>query len=274
MDKSRLIPLEFCSISRAAKMLNVEKDDIKHWILTGALRAHIKLSGSSYKGTAITRDKEDIRTNEEGIASISNDYFWGVHHIKMAGFALITKADEINVIKVPGKESVYSLEGLCIASGLWEIYIQDHIEHILLDKEIRSSVIELKPYQDIDRVPKFSIQYRDEIYIDDILITYEDLKEISASIEEQSIPTAKREIINSEDTRYTYLRSDKKISNKQVDLTIALLKSHPEFGGKLSDDPYTAAESILAYFEKPTERNAHTSLSANPRTVARWLGAK
>ncbi|MFH0257040.1 hypothetical protein ACGRL8_08310 [Vibrio rumoiensis] len=64
-DIPKLLPLEYCTIERAAKMLRCEVEDIQHWIDINAITAYAIFNGErSYQGILTTSAAQELSKDE------------------------------------------------------------------------------------------------------------------------------------------------------------------------------------------------------------------
>lgn len=65
MNKPKLLPLEYCSLDRAARLLGCEVQDLLHWGSIGAIKLCLNGAGS---GVLLDIEKVDKAKNGEEIA--------------------------------------------------------------------------------------------------------------------------------------------------------------------------------------------------------------
>ena len=110
-----LLPLEYCRIDRAARLLNCEVEDILHWGAIGSIRigvflidtsAELRLRQGDFKG----QDELVNQLRESDFGSFSEKAFTGKYgHVRLE--------EECDLVST--WRSFYSIR--CRASGMWQI---------------------------------------------------------------------------------------------------------------------------------------------------------
>lgn len=97
-DLPPLLPLEYCRIDRAARMLQCEVDDIIHWAEIGAVELTVKLNAVS---CALCMDNDlwdEIEELPDGFKSVDqNSFFGGFSYFKEASIHSGFREDKLNV---------------------------------------------------------------------------------------------------------------------------------------------------------------------------------
>ncbi|SFX31371.1 hypothetical protein [Pantoea ananatis] len=133
---NEIAPLEFCSLSRAARLLKCEIEDLLHWHDVGAITLCLRLP--DIKGKLITEtdnQKNDIfKLYLENVITLNElatvKKAWS-HHSKLASILTEHKAAVKTKIKV--KNHITTYETPAFAAGIWSIISRDLFD--LLDSD-------------------------------------------------------------------------------------------------------------------------------------------
>lgn len=116
-NRPPFLPLEYCSIARAAKMLGCEIEDVQHWLMIGAMKGYVRAESldafhhdcTVHLPAQFLRDREYVELNEVG------------------------KIDQINY-QTPEDEPIFS--ALCFTYRLENIkYYHQHVRGFLSETE-------------------------------------------------------------------------------------------------------------------------------------------
>lgn len=111
-----LLPLEYCSIERAAKLLECEIDDLWHWHEIGAINFWIHLNHSKDSGFYVCVDERDF----DSLIQLKESTYNKDHHCHDLDLGLSRLLiDEEYFDEIYLKNSCFLIEGS--VSGLWRV---------------------------------------------------------------------------------------------------------------------------------------------------------
>lgn len=163
-----LLPLEYCTVSRAAKMLDCEVDDFYHWAEIGAITLNVMLP-DLIEGIVL------IDKNETELAGALSAAFDGVFF----GYSYISFRGQIAPLEYD--PNTLSLN-MSFIGGLWEIEAGE-LEGCLVAGKDNFSTRYLFSATDL-RKDKFYVSLDDEIIIqlDRLIITRKQIEKLYAAI--------------------------------------------------------------------------------------------
>lgn len=257
-----LLPLEYCTVERAARLLGCEEEDIYHWHEVGAISLCVKLEDEN------CRPNIWIKT-EDGTMSLSEkkvlekegslDAFVSTHSILGGIYFDPSNSDSW----------MFGFSGF--ANGFWKIRGKTENGNWLLTTV---GEIEYKPTgEGLEHVTLLSIDLppiEGERYV--FKPDLERLHRAIHGIETLSNRYNNREI--AENMRQAELETQNarphRVEKKQAHLIRLLIESHPNLGAEVIENPYAACDVLEAQFA----RDGIGPIDANPVTVGNWISGK
>lgn len=116
---NNLLPMEYCSLARAQKLLNCELEDILHWHDIGAINLCLKLNPTrgTLKIAVLSHQEKDVTTALNPLTSAEEvETFWSPHsHIR----SILRLDDDIPMVETLRGNTVTQFNVKVSASGLW-----------------------------------------------------------------------------------------------------------------------------------------------------------
>lgn len=122
--QNNIPPLEYCSISRAQKLLDCEIEDLLHWHDIGAINLCVKLT--SITGTlniALTQNKESI--NKRSLYSVNQSDTLKKNEATWSYYSRVDRVlelkDSVSAIETQQGNHAIQIKLKAIVSGLWYV---------------------------------------------------------------------------------------------------------------------------------------------------------
>lgn len=255
-----LLPLEYCKLDRACKMLGCEINDLLHW---GEILAidilfrteKIRLNKYLIHPEGEISEEEKNENEEIGIDFVVD---------------CITKYTWIYQ---------YHHDEYIDVEGLWPIDLESirrlNMNGYILKEDIKIAAVDKGHFVDNDKAIFFNLkdsidanELKAELRIDDFYIAFDDIKKIHNSI------ISGEQLVNLynfherlESPLHMQPQVDKvKITSKQSNMIMALIKLHPELSKHIDN-----ASRLLAEFEKMCARIGIQCPVQDPKTIRDWL---
>lgn len=262
----KLLPLEYCSVERASRLLNCEIEDILHWVKMFSIKACVFIDPprSSIRNVSVQLNIHD----QQGLDSRSNTAQM-IKHIRERDYSMIdTDYSQIGPGKRPLKKSGISINKLELQAeiyGFWEVLgnIDDYLNE---DFAIKNPI--LRSYDPHNENSNFMTGFGalDCVTRKDILIMKPCLTKLYDAIYNDTILVNDFwEFTRNEASKYN--KSERTTSTAK-DVIQALVSTHPQLGKELLEKPSSGGEVLSNYLE-----NKH-NIKVSPRQAGRYLGAK
>ena len=135
---NNLPPMEYCSLSRAQKLLNCEIEDILHWHDIGAINLCLKLNptrGTLKLAVLSHQEKEVTNTFNPLNSSETLETYWSPHsHIH----SILRIDGDIPVMETQSGNTVTQFNVKVTASGLWHPHSRNLMALLEAPDEIHS----------------------------------------------------------------------------------------------------------------------------------------
>lgn len=208
-DLPPLLPIEYCSIERAARMLGCETDDILHWAEVGAINLNVKMPTTSEPSDEIIawavihdpKSKVMAAINEKPLGGINFGYSFA---FSFKGFLLSneTKLNSLPIIKL----------GFNYLSGLWSV---NHIDLILFlsSGKTELSINTLKSITG-SSADDLTVRLENELHLrpEQLIITANDLHKLHSSL---STGKPLANIYNDPKIAAEFAKMDEQLSNNR-----------------------------------------------------------
>lgn len=167
-DLPPLLPLEYCTVSRAAKMLDCEVDDLYHWAEIGAITLNVMLPDLIEGIVLIDKNETELAG---ALSAAFDGVFFGYSYISFRGQTAPLEYDP----------NTLSLD-MSFIGGLWEINAGE-FEGCLVAGKDNFSTRYLFSATDL-RKDKFYVSLDDEltIQLEKLIITRKQLEKLYAAI--------------------------------------------------------------------------------------------
>jgi hypothetical protein len=268
-----LLPLEYCTVKRAARLLGCEEEDIYHWDKIGAIRLHVYFDQDV---TSTSNLHLRISDNRESTIYGENDQFYDWVNNGAAG-ELVPIIDNVGSISLRGEfgefwwltdewevHSKYSAVNTiysCNAriTGLWRL--EHHYKQNDLLYLIPPFNSEMKMYNGIGLFVQANVSTTvwDGVHY----LIKDDLQKLHAAIQEET-PLPNRH----NDCDIAHKMREQESQSDQVILMQELAKR--VLGTDTIDMPSKQADALLAELSKSVPAEELPSA----RTVSRYLGGK
>ncbi|WBA08989.1 hypothetical protein [Salinivibrio kushneri] len=266
-----LLPLEYCSVARAARLLGCEEEDIYHWHEVGAVKLCVELDDETCRATLRPKTEsfreialfQNFSSDIELIESLDEGENFESEFCSLIGVGPMALSD-------PHLPPFLTYDAL--ASGLWVVKDQlffngeytlvspTDLNHIQYEGGLRD--VELARIS----IPDLSSER---------LVLKSDLEKLHRAIHgvevlntrynNQEIATALRQA----EQEAQSIRPPR-IEKKQAHLIRLLIESHPNLGAEVIENPYAACDVLEAQFA----RDGIGPIDANPVTVGNWISGK
>jgi hypothetical protein len=172
-----LLPLEYCTIERAAKLLECETDDLWHWEEIGAIKFWTHLNHSEDSGFYVLVGERDFHSFMQLEEATLNKY----HHFHFLDFGLSRLLiDDEYFDEMYLKNSGFLVEGS--VSGLWIVDTSSFNEAFSNDEQHAFSYFTSSNKLGFEIRIGFPAAGGKAININDLLIVREDLEKLYNSI--------------------------------------------------------------------------------------------
>ena len=283
MNKPKLLPLEYCSLDRAARLLGCEVQDLLHWGSIGAIKLCLNGAGS---GVLLDIEKVDKAKNGEEIADFIRTIYTDSYDLTR--ISLYSSFDQSLSSNYFHDDLVkMSAQDVCDVpvyfEGFWAIdpfYIPD-ISNILadigyigaIDDEIK--IFSPLPdendwiYRGIIHIP--NDHHVSETKLDNIYIIRPDLERLYKVIHDGGVldniyNNAELARKNREQELKIQPENTPRVTTKQSDMIKALILIHPELEGLVDN-----ANGLLAELEKLCARKGIKTPVSDAKTIRDWL---
>lgn len=284
-----LIPLKYCSIARAAKILECKSVDIKHWLSGGEIGAHIWINECDNFLSVWCKYDDALKLEKSLLPNeIINTHvgFFTISHVEIGELSTPTSgepffsfdtATRLGLISGNQNPDFNIDEIVCLriygqASGLWKIehrfvpeILDDHGESA--GNTILPVILGVEPDSPLYGAWLTTYVDWEDLSIDNIHIIHKDMKLLHEHI-------SSGELMNSVlysppiklETKTTNERKPRK-KPQQSDLIVALIEAHPELGASVLDKPYKALEILSALFST----KGIDFPKVEPKSVGDWI---
>ncbi|EJG0884010.1 hypothetical protein [Vibrio parahaemolyticus] len=268
-----LLPLQYCTVGRAARMLGVESEDIEHWLEVGFIQPVIKLP-AAYKTQSLV-----VLTDEQLEALDSPMQIQSVKDSNLLNFCLegfiFGDRDASNYrppISENWRNEVKNFDNMITVSGVvWGIGQLSYIEmvdELIREGELESPII-YTPTD--DESITISCSLCDEIITkDDMLISFDGLRKLHAGL----YPASSSKVTPFSMDEQAVKRVDppnsaEPVIAKQSDMIVNLIRSN-----HVLCESFTSAKTWVAkhkVLKDHIKKECGANINVTEKTLSNWL---
>lgn len=264
---SKLLPLEYCKLDRAARMLGCEVQDIIHWAAVGAIDLCVKDIGTG-------QICENIRIN--GIAQNSSTLILQAHDVSSIKLSEYTSLSAVNRLifsyELNDLPTIEIIRQKISFRGFW---VLTQVSYLEANESMAAASI-LVPYASIyDLYGTLSAHSTDEpemepITQDDLWILRPELEKLKRAIDEGSIYNIYNNAELAQKNKELELNAPPEIASrvtvKQSDMIKALILTNSELEPLVDN-----ASGLLTELEKLCAKKGIKTPVSDAKTIRDWL---